>query len=286
MKSIYKSKSAKEEVIKLYDRQLAELGIQFEDIYIDTSFGKTHLVKTGNPLKKPLLLFHGGNATTAYNLKYCDFLLEDFCIYAVDTIGHPGKSAEVSLSPYNYDYGVWVENVIEALGFRSIACFGGSFGGGVLVKAMCVCPEKIERSVLLVPAGIKNAPAIKSMSMLFPMILYWITHNDKWFIRCILPMAVSEENISKDILVTARCSIDHAKIKKGMPGNARTEDMRHYENPVYVLAAEYDCLFPGAGVLKRVKKVWKQSKTYLLRGRGHINKLTEAEKDSILQFLK
>lgn len=73
MKSIYRSQEAKEAVIALYDKQ-------------------------------PLLIFHGGNATTAYNLKYCDFLLPHFHIYAVDTIGHPGKSDEVSLSPFNRDY--------------------------------------------------------------------------------------------------------------------------------------------------------------------------------------
>lgn len=68
------------------------------DIYIDTSFGKTHLIETGNFYGKPLLVFHGGNVTTAYNLKYCDFLLKEFYIYAVDTIGHPGKSAYQSVN--------------------------------------------------------------------------------------------------------------------------------------------------------------------------------------------
>lgn len=77
---------------------------KFEDIYIDTTFGKTHLIETGNFTGVPLLVFHGGNATTAYNLLGCDFLMKDFHIYAVDTIGHPGKSAEVFLSPNNYDY--------------------------------------------------------------------------------------------------------------------------------------------------------------------------------------
>ena len=74
---------------------------------------------------KPLLVFHGGNATTAYNLLFCDFLMNDFHIFAVDTIGHPGKSDETSLSPNNYDYGKWVSEVIEGLGYEKISCFGG-----------------------------------------------------------------------------------------------------------------------------------------------------------------
>ena len=79
---------------------------------------------------EPLLVFHGDNATTAYNLLACDFLFQDFHIYAVDTIGHPGKSAMTCLSPLSYDYGRWAGEVIDALVYEKISLFGGSFGGG------------------------------------------------------------------------------------------------------------------------------------------------------------
>lgn len=244
-KSIFRSEKSKKEVLELYDRQMENLKLSYTDLYIDTSFGKTHLIVCGSQTGKPLLVFHGGNATTAYNLKYCDFLLEEFHIFAVDTIGHPGKSAEVSLSPRNQDYGKWAVEVIKGLGFRKMACFGGSFGAGIIVKAMCVAPEVVERSVLLVPSAIQNAPAFKSINMVFPMLMYWFTHKEKWFVRCLLPMAVSEDNITEDILQTARCSIDHAKIKSVMPQNESCEALGRYQNPVLVMAAERDCLFPG-----------------------------------------
>lgn len=142
--SIYKDEKGKEEIVLLYDQQLKRLSIPYSDRWVSTSFGNTHLVETGNQEGVPLLVFHGGNATTAYNLLACDFLLDDFHIYAVDTIGHPGKSAEVSLSPYNYDYGKWASEVISAIGYESICCFGGSFDAGIIAKTMCVAPKKSE----------------------------------------------------------------------------------------------------------------------------------------------
>lgn len=92
MKTIYKSEKGKSDVLSLYDRQLEKLQTQYKDILLDTSFGHTHVIETGNFNGVPLLVFHGGNATTAYNLLACNFLLNDFHIYAVDTIGHPGKA--------------------------------------------------------------------------------------------------------------------------------------------------------------------------------------------------
>lgn len=55
-----------------------------------------------------------------------------------------------------------------------------SFGAGVLAKMMCVSPEKIEKSVLVIPSGIMNAPAYKSIAMSLPMVMYWITSKESW----------------------------------------------------------------------------------------------------------
>ena len=284
--SIYKSEKGKSEILNLYDNQLNRLGILYKDKWISTSFGQTHLVETGNFDGIPLLVFHGGNATTAYNLLTCDFLFKDFHIYAVDSIGHPGKSAEVSLSHINYDYGKWVSDVIDGLGFTKIACFGGSFGAGIIAKAMCVVPEKIDIAVLYVPSGIKNAPSVKNMRMMMPMIMYWITQKDKWLKKCMLPMAVKEENITDDIYETAKLSINYSKIKSGMPSNISKKLIKNYVAPTLVLAAEKDCLFPGKGVLKRSNKIFRNVKTYLLKERGHMSFLTDSEKLMICDFLK
>ena len=286
MKTIYKSADGKANVIKLYDEQIAKLTVPYKDLYFDTSFGKTHVVETGNINGKALLVFHGGNATTAYNLLACEFLLNDFHIFAVDTIGHPGKSAEVCLSPNNYDYGKWASEVITAMGYDKICCFGGSFGAGVLAKMMCVSPEKVEKSILLVPSGIKNAPTYKSINMMFPMIMYWITHKKSWFIKCLMPMAITEDNIDSDIFETAKCSIDNVKIKAGMPSNVNPNDMKKCTAPTLVMAGQKDCLFPAELVLPQAKKMLPYCTTYLLEDRGHMHILSDAEKQIIADFLK
>lgn len=284
--TIYKSIEGKEKILSLYDEQLKRLKVVYSDKWVSTSFGRTHLIETGNLSGIPLLVFHGGNATTAYTLLVCDFLMDDFHIYAVDTIGHPGKSAEVSLSAGNYDYGKWAGEVISAIGYEKICCFGGSFGAGIIAKTMCIAPEKIKRTVLYVPAGIKNAPAINSMSMMLPMIMYWITHKDKWLKKCMIPMAVTEENITKDIYETAKLSINYSKVKSGMPSDVSEKYMKKCKAKTLVMAAEKDCLFPAKGVIPRAERIIENCTTYLLEGRGHMSNLTEEEKQMIVDFLK
>ncbi len=285
MKTIYRSEKGKKEILDLYDAQLARLGRPYKDIYVETSFGKTHLIETGNPQGEPLLVFHGGNATTAYNLLACDFLFEDFYILAVDIIGHPGKSAENSLPASGYDYGRWAGEVIDRLGFDRISLFGGSFGGGIVAKTMCAAPGKIKKAVLYIPAGIRNAPAIRSANMMFPMIMYWVTKKDKWLRKCFMPMAITEENVTDDIYQTAKLSIDYVKVKTAMPSDVDEDKISKCLAPALVMGAEKDCLFPGAGVIERAEKIIPNCKTYLLRGRGHMHFLTDEEKKMIVDFL-
>lgn len=169
---------------------------------------------------------------------------------------------------------------------REICCFGDSFGAGILAKTMCVVPEKVRRAVLYVPAGINNAPAINSISMMFPMVMYWVTHEDRWLKKCMLPMAVNEENISEDIYETAKLSITYTKIKTGMPCNVAYQHMRRCKAPTLIMAAEKDCLFPAKRVLPRAERMLENCTSYLLEERGHMNNLTEKEKRMITEFLK
>lgn len=286
MKSIYKNPDGRNQVLRLYDAQLNRCPANWKDVYVQTSFGKTHLIETGAPQGIPLLVFHGGNATTAYTLLACDFLFDDFHIYAVDTIGHPGKSAETCLSSSNDDYGKWAGEVIDALGYAKINCFGGSFGAGIIAKAMCVAPNQIKNAVLYVPSGICNAPAYHSMNMMLPMLAYWMTHKKKWLEKALLPMAVALENIDADTFETAKNSIDHTRIKAGMPSNVDCKRMKKCSAHVLVLAAELDCLFPANLVLPRAEKIIPDCTTYLLKDRGHMNVLSEEEKRMIVDFLK
>ncbi|MCB6203104.1 alpha/beta fold hydrolase [Extibacter muris] len=284
--SIYKSQKGRDKSLELYDRQLSKLGKSFSDIYVKTSFGKTHIIETGNSKGIPLLVFHGGNSTSAYNLLMCQFLLEDFHIYAVDIIGHPGKSDEVCLSHRGYSYGKWASEVIDKLGYDKIACFGGSFGGGVLAKLICISPKKVRKAVLVVPAGISNALPVSSLKMMIPLLQYRITKKKKYLIRTALYMALHEAVIDEDTLDIVKDSFDNVKTKVGMPTNIEAKKLSDYYSPTLVIASERDCLFPAKKVLPRAKRIIPDCSVYELKDSGHMHVLPQSVKNMIIDFLK
>jgi pimeloyl-ACP methyl ester carboxylesterase len=272
--NVYKSKHGETILTELYDRQLKSLNVEYEDVAVETRFGHSHLVKLGNPNGKPLLLFHGGNSTTPYYLAHFTSLFEHFCIYAVDTIGHPGKSAQTILSPKSMEYGEWASDVIDRLGFRKISCMGGSYGGGILVKLMYVAPEKVEKSVLIVPSAIANVSTLNIlMKMGIPMIFYVLTKKDYWLKKAILPMAIDEKNIDENTYEMVKKTFEHVNVKSGMPSNLKSEKLRTCDVPTLLIAAEKDCMFPGRKVIEKAKKMFPNLKSHLLHNQGHLHVL-------------
>ncbi len=67
MSTIYKKADSKAKVLALYDRQMKKLNYPYKDLYVETPYGESHLVETGDLSGKLLLVFHGGNSTSAYN---------------------------------------------------------------------------------------------------------------------------------------------------------------------------------------------------------------------------
>jgi pimeloyl-ACP methyl ester carboxylesterase len=201
-------------------------------------------------------------------------------------MGHPGKSAETVLSAKNLEYGEWASDVIDGLGFKKMICMGGSYGGGVLMKLMCVAPQKISKAILLVPSGICNASNASIMfTMGIPMILYKITQNKKWLMKAILPMAIDGNDIDESTFEMVKCAFDNVCIKAGMPSNVKATDMKNYTASTLLLTGEKHVLFPGAKVIARAKTIIPNLKTYLMKGSGHMCVLSSEKNKNVLHII-
>src|SRR5512145_317993 len=131
-KSIYRSSQGEAALQAIYDRKLAQLGITTESRVVSTRFGKTHVLVTGPEDGMPVVMLHGGNSINPETLGWIIPLMERYRIYAPDTIGHPGKSAPVRLSPRDNSYGQWLADVLDGLELAQVALMGGSYGAGIL----------------------------------------------------------------------------------------------------------------------------------------------------------
>ncbi|MBN1304763.1 MAG: alpha/beta hydrolase [Anaerolineales bacterium] len=256
MESIYRSTHGQAVIHSLYDKHLADSGIQVENKMISTRFGQTHVLLTGPEGASPLVLLHGGNTTNPATLGWFKPLLEKYRIYAPDTIGHPGKSVPVRLSPRDHSYGQWIVDVLDAFGLEQSAFLAGSYGAGILLNAAAYAPKRISKAVLIIPSGLVSIPG-KTMffDLLLPLIAYRLFPSRERLLKVLQPMFLGHP-IPEELIEITTAVFRYVQVEAEMPRNVTMDEMSAFTAPILVLAGEKDRLFPGHKVAARAREIF------------------------------
>ena len=252
--SIYKSPEGEAEIMVIYDNQVDRLGIDYEDRMVNTRFGPTHVLVTGPEDAPPLVILHGGNSVNPMTLAWFLPLTKEYRVYAPDTMGHPGKSAQTRLAPRDNSYGEWIVDVLDSLALESVPFIGPSYGAGILIRTAVYAPERISQAVLLVPSGIVSVPIF---SMIFkigiPYLLYRWFPSQKRLVRAVRWMFTEEPD--ENTLQIISSLFLHVEVETEMPHPATREELQQFKAPTLVIAAEKDVMFPADKVLPRAKQI-------------------------------
>ncbi|MEM1321942.1 MAG: alpha/beta hydrolase [Bacteroidota bacterium] len=254
MSTLYKSKAAQFAIFQLYDEKLKSLDIPYQEIDVDTVYGRTRIIKTGNEQGPTIVLFHGINAGAPLALEAVKELREQYLLIAIDTIGQATKSAEHPLSIKDNAYALWADEVLEQLAITEANFIGISYGAFILQKLITFRPQRVAKCIFVVPAGLVNGALLPSFTQLsWPLMRYLITKKDH-HLRSFLRAFVAEENdfmfrLQKALL--AGVNIDYRR-----PGLLQASDVHHYNNPVYLIVADQDIFFPGPAAAKRAQEIF------------------------------
>ena len=269
MPSLFKSESGKKAVLELYDQKLAELDIEYQSIYVETSFGPTHLLVTGDSSNPPLLLIHGSNACAPIALECYPRLSSQYQVFAVDVLAQPNKSAETRLSMKDDSYSKWTNEIIDQLGINNVVLAGFSLGGLVILKTLSYNSDKIKEAFLASPAYIVNGnPLIALLKIFIPMRRYMKTKKMKYIEKFLAELFTDRDPFAIQFLakVFLHFDMDFTPV----PVLTKKEAVR-IKTPITLIAAKKDTIFPGDKMIKRAKKLLPSIKqTLLLEGSKHV----------------
>lgn len=256
-KYVYKNEASQKKIFDFYDKILKELRVDYNEYYLKTSYGETHLIVVGDKNKPPIFTLHGGNGINPLNLKLFMPLIDSFCIYAPDVIGMPGKSSPYRMNPKNDDYGLWLNEIIEELCLPSVAFVVSSYSSAMLLSLAKVHPEKISKAVLLVPSGIAHGPIIPIIrKQMFPFITYAINPTRERLKKAFDPMITEEDEIWYEffnLILTAY------RMELRGPREFKKSEMSRLNASLFIICAKQDIFFPPSKVFSRAKKIFNCS---------------------------
>lgn len=121
--------------------------------FIDLEGHSTHYLEKGEG--KPVILIHGFYYDSYMWSKNMDALAKKFKVYALDLWGFGYSTRE----PMDYGYPLYVDQVLkfmDALDIEKASLIGQSMGGGICILISCQHRKRVNRIILVDPAGLPN----------------------------------------------------------------------------------------------------------------------------------
>jgi pimeloyl-ACP methyl ester carboxylesterase len=283
---IYRSEAGKREIERRYREMVDSLG-ESDERWIETRYGETHTLVAGPDDGTPVLVFHGGNMVNPVSLAWFYPLADEFRLYAPDTIGHPGLSAETRVSPRDSSYGEWVVDLLDGLGLDRVAMVGPSYGGGIILRTAVHAPERIERAALVNPAGLGTGSIARmTREVVLPMYLYRSRPTRERLNRAVAPLFTDPvEEVDREVVDLIGTVFREVRLERSLPKRASREELAGFGAPTLLVTCEEDVFFPPDRVRPRAEDVISYLLgTVVLDREGHIP--SERGRERIVEELR
>lgn len=193
--SVFKNEEKKRIYYETYDRSLEQWKVKTESFYIDTSFGKTHVITCGPEDAPPLVLIHGMTVSSTMWFANASFWSQNFRVFAIDIIGDFGKSECTKPISSAEHIEVWLNEVLDTLQLNDIFLVGHSMGGWISLQ-YSLHSDRVKKLVLLSPVM-----SFASLNWKFPIKLFpslWFRNS--FFIRVLYNWMFAKGNEPDEIL--------------------------------------------------------------------------------------
>jgi len=266
-KSVFKNSESREILEQWYLRFLEKVQIPVRSEYVTTSFGDSHVLLAGDESKPPMVCLHAMLTGSACLLSEIETLSEQFFLILPDIPGQSARAPDMHLPYTTDDHAIWLDEILTSLNVEKAVLLGVSLGGFICRQYTTRYPDKTDKLIMIVPAGIvQGSVPLGLMKLAIPMILYKIIPNEKNLRRLVMNLITVWDDDWANMMGDA---FNHFKPNLNIPPLATDEELRNITIPVLVVAAELDISFPGQLLVDRVKELIPNGQTELLMDSRH-----------------
>ena len=160
-KSIYKTPEYKSSLMKIYDAKLKAWPVPYEIKYIDSKYGKIHVIISGPTDAPPILLINASGLAAWSWIHNIEALSKNYRTYAVDNIGEGGKNQMIAPNniPKNeIEIADYYTELTDKFGISESYVVGASIGGYIATCYALHAPQRVKKLVLLGSMGYGFTP--------------------------------------------------------------------------------------------------------------------------------
>lgn len=292
----FKNPEGEAEYMAAYEAIMRLWPVPYEDMYIPSRFGSTHLVACGSKDAPPLVLLHCFfTSLTVWAYNTADFS-RNYRVYAVDMMGQPSKSIPDQPISNREEMAEWLTGILDTLGINQTDLIGYSYGGFAALNYAILAPDRIKKLVLLSPAG-GLVPLWKQFYIrgILSAALSGFSHfttNILWFNWFVYQPNLKNEKTRKIFdSLSNQFALGMKYFRMAptvLPSAYKDEELRSVKNPTLLLVGKQEALYDPAAAIERAKQLIPNIQAELIPQAGHdlpVSKPDIVDK-KVLEFLK
>jgi pimeloyl-ACP methyl ester carboxylesterase len=173
--SIYKSPEIEAEFHRLYAEKLTAWPVAYENAWIDTDYGRVHVIVSGPPNAPPVLLLNASALSGWSWIHNIEPLAATHRVYAIDNIGEVGlneMSDATHVPRTGPEITAYYATIMDTLGIERADIVGASIGGFIATTLAIGMPDRVRRLALLCPMGFGSTTrtvALMTLAQAFPL---------------------------------------------------------------------------------------------------------------------
>lgn len=275
------SAEAKTEFLALYQEWENNWPIETTRQFIDTSFGATYVHLSGPKNAPPLILLHGGRSNGLMWRPNVEGLSEHFRVVAVDIMNDNGRSVPTKEILSAKDYADWLNDITTSLfPEQRVNLMGVSYGGWISSEFALRYPHKLNKLILLAPAGIGSGFSFSRVVDLSKVIIDSGSFKGAidWAIQDTLQSTPENRQFAEQFIALTLLGFEAFKSRKMVfPKPMSSEQLNSISVPILYMVGENEKMYSATETLTHLANTSPQIDTELIRGAGHDLTVVKAE---------
>lgn len=291
----FRSPEAKATFLASYDARAKQWPVPSETTTIETLYGKTFVRISGPADGTSLVLLHGHSENGLNWLPNIKDLSQNYRTYAVDIISDPGRSIYSKVMKYADDYTSWLDELFDELGLeQGINLAGLSYGGWLVSQYALRFPQRINKIVLIAPAGIAPFPFRFIAFALFLSLFqfrskFLFKRLTRWMFKDFIATHHQGEQKFDDWFEFIYLGIQNHKAQPIVFAKVLTDnDLVQLRMPTLFLTGENEIIYSVPKTIKRLRTLAPNIEIKVIKNAGHDLPLAQPQQvnQAILDFFK
>jgi len=260
---IYRSPQGGQAILAHYDTLLAQWPLPYQTHLLPTRHGRTFVLASGPEDAPPLILLHGSSANSAMWIGDVTAFARHYRVYAVDLPGEPGKSEPIRHELTGPAYAEWMEDLFAALHIQRAVVMGISLGGWMALRFATLHPQRVEKLVLLCPAGV--APVRRS----FLPFAVMMTLLGDWGLERIVRRLNGGQPVASETAWYIKLIAKNFNPRMEEIPLFSDAELARLEMPLLLVTGEYDSMISSRQTMQRVQRLLPHARALMLPA-GHM----------------